>query len=222
MPFVYGKTSLVSIDENVGKLFYDIEDPDKSDLIHRMRGAWGQFFRSGTFPDNTLTSWRDIGNYKDITNTINAPNFGWRLEHTFVEECKVLNEMNKYDDINSVVDYIVANTVAATESDNLVKDQFSEAVDHLQLAAFEAQKALDQAVKKIKKILAASLAEERSQQEGSGPAGSRPDGPRPEGSRPPGSRPPGSRSDGSRPEGSRQKESRPEGSRQEVEKDSVE
>ena len=101
IPFIYG--------ENAISFNYDISEQKSHDLVDRMRSAWGEFFRTGNFPDETLTAWREI-NQSEVYNVIDAPDFGWGLKPTFKDECEALDAMNQYDDINALIQYIVENT----------------------------------------------------------------------------------------------------------------
>jgi len=170
-PFVYGDYNLKVIDDNLGRLYYDMSAKESVWLVDRMRSAWGNYFRTGEFPAGTIEKWSDIEDEEHETYNVISPANGyeWATEKTYVDECRALDQFHYDDCVEN--DYIVATSQGgpALDKDNVAdgfqitgasKGQFggSEEAEG-ELAALEAKKALEAAKAAAKAVLAASLLE---------------------------------------------------------------
>jgi len=62
----------------------------QKDIAQRMRDAWGQFFREGTFPAGTLTSYIESGFEFNIIDR------EFYTRKAFKDECEILDKMDNY------------------------------------------------------------------------------------------------------------------------------
>ena len=60
------------------------------DIGNAMKAAWGQFYREGTFPENTLQEWRNLDGKFNVIDT------EFRTEAVFANECNLLDTLDNY------------------------------------------------------------------------------------------------------------------------------
>lgn len=71
---------------------FPFDTPENVKMAQAVHDAYGQFFRTGTFPENTLKSYADLG--ADTFNVIGGTEF--RYEQISKSECDVLDKADNY------------------------------------------------------------------------------------------------------------------------------
>lgn len=75
---------------NGNKNLEGYSDAGEREMAEAMRNAWGQFYREGTFPADTLYD------YRAINGDFNVIDDSFRSEPVFYYECAVLDLVDNY------------------------------------------------------------------------------------------------------------------------------
>ena len=73
-----------------GNVRQDAIEPEHVNIVDSMKAAWGEFYRTGTFPAGTVQDYRDNDGKFNVIDT------DYRMEMVFEDECAVLDQADNY------------------------------------------------------------------------------------------------------------------------------